>query len=68
MSTPITPTKPNRVGRPRKNPLDEQEWFGVFARMNEAERSYALRVMNTVHEALTSAAEQEQPDAQEAQG
>lgn len=52
-------TTGHRVGRPRKNPMDRQEFFGVFARMDPAERERSLDVLLTVHEAL-KAKEEEQ--------
>ena len=63
MKTTIAPP-PNRRGRPRKNAIDRQEFFGVFARMSESERTYALDVMKTVHSALSGVPETE-PEAPE---
>lgn len=49
----MSTSKQNRVGRPRKNPMDRQEFFGVFARMSTADREFALTVMQSVHDALS---------------
>ncbi len=63
MSTPRATG--NRVGRPRKNAIDRQEFFGVFARMNDGEREYALDVMKTVHAALSGVPETEQTNGKD---
>ena len=49
----------NRIGRPRKNPIDRNELIGIFSRQTEDERDRLLDIFAGIHEGLKAKAEPE---------